>query len=298
MRIIHPDWGDRRDWLESRQRIIGGSDIAAVCGLSRWASPYSLWQTKTGRAPLDELDTVPIDVGNALEPVACRWLGRYLDREVTRHELLIVGGQEPWHGYSPDGTIVADEHLVEAKAVSSRAAGAWWNPDGTETVPVSYLLQVQWGMAAYGWKRCWITALIDMRHEVRVVDYDDALVDDLMDAAGRFWWHIEHDIAPDVDASPVTEQILKRLPAAPEPSIVELTDDAEDWHTLLARRANAMRLTDEWATEKRLAENRLRAAMGKHTEAHLDGHKVATWRPGKNNTRTLRITYTPKENTE
>ena len=37
------------DWLELRRNGIGGSDAAAVCGVSRYKSPVELWMEKTDR---------------------------------------------------------------------------------------------------------------------------------------------------------------------------------------------------------------------------------------------------------
>ncbi len=297
MRIVYPDGGDHGSWLAARRHGIGGSDIAAVGGMSRWASPYSLWAHRTGRVSDDAAQTVPMRIGHALEPVAVDLLSEQIGTDIERHDTLIVGGDEPWHLMSPDGTIPSERILVEAKSVSSRAAGAWWHPDGTETVPPAYLMQVQWGLAVYGWDRAYITALIDGRHEVRVVDYDPQLVQAMLSIADEWWWHVCTDTPPPVDASTATEQVLRHLPVAPQPSVVDLDnlDDTEDWHSLFTRRAHAMRLIEEWTSEKRHAESRLRAAMGGASEARLDGARVATWRPGKTGARTLRISYTHQE---
>ena len=40
----------RDEWLERRRKTIGGSDAAGIVGLSKWASPFSVWADKTGRA--------------------------------------------------------------------------------------------------------------------------------------------------------------------------------------------------------------------------------------------------------
>lgn len=44
----------REAWLEKRRKTIGGSDAAAIVGLSRYASPYTVWADKTGRIPEKE----------------------------------------------------------------------------------------------------------------------------------------------------------------------------------------------------------------------------------------------------
>lgn len=38
----------REEWLVRRRKTIGGSDAAGIVGLSKWASPFSVWADKTG----------------------------------------------------------------------------------------------------------------------------------------------------------------------------------------------------------------------------------------------------------
>lgn len=56
----------REEWLEERRKSIGGSDAAAVIGMSRFASPYTVWMDKTGRLPEKE-DTEAMRIGRDLE---------------------------------------------------------------------------------------------------------------------------------------------------------------------------------------------------------------------------------------
>ena len=39
----------RDEWLQLRQKTIGGSDAATIIGLNKWETPYSVWAEKTGR---------------------------------------------------------------------------------------------------------------------------------------------------------------------------------------------------------------------------------------------------------
>ena len=65
---------DRAQWLAARQKGIGGSDAAAVCGVSRYKTPLQLWQEKTGRVqPPDLGDNSRVRAGNALEEVVAVW---------------------------------------------------------------------------------------------------------------------------------------------------------------------------------------------------------------------------------
>ena len=58
----------REDWLAERMRGIGGSEIAAVMGLSRWKSPLAVWAEKTNKLPDDPLKQSEImEIGLELE---------------------------------------------------------------------------------------------------------------------------------------------------------------------------------------------------------------------------------------
>ena len=37
----------KEDWLRFRKTGIGGSDMAAIMGLSKWKSPLDIWLEKT-----------------------------------------------------------------------------------------------------------------------------------------------------------------------------------------------------------------------------------------------------------
>ena len=63
----------RQAWLAERRKTIGGSDAAGIVGLSRYATPYTVWADKTGRLPEQE-DNEAMRQGRDLEEyVAKRW---------------------------------------------------------------------------------------------------------------------------------------------------------------------------------------------------------------------------------
>ena len=61
----------REEWLEQRRKSIGGSDAAAIVGLSKWASPFSIWAEKTGKTPPKE-DNEAMRIGHDLEDYVAR----------------------------------------------------------------------------------------------------------------------------------------------------------------------------------------------------------------------------------
>ena len=59
----------REDWLKERMAGIGGSDAAAVMGLSKWKTPLDVFLEKRGEIATDFVDSEPMKWGRLLEPV-------------------------------------------------------------------------------------------------------------------------------------------------------------------------------------------------------------------------------------
>ena len=61
----------RAEWLRWRRSGIGASDIAALLGISPWASPFSVWADKLGLLPDEELDDDDVrEFGRRLDALA------------------------------------------------------------------------------------------------------------------------------------------------------------------------------------------------------------------------------------
>ena len=61
----------REQWLEERRKGIGGSDAAAIAGLSPWKSPVAVWLEKTGQVEPEEPGEAAY-WGTVLEDVVAR----------------------------------------------------------------------------------------------------------------------------------------------------------------------------------------------------------------------------------
>lgn len=173
---------DRAAWLEARRTGIGGSDAAAVLGLSKWQTPLSVWLDKTGQAEGVE-ENEPMRWGSLLEPVIRQEYAQRTGREIVMPGLL----RHPKHDWmlaTPDG-VSRDNRLIEIK--TARSADGWGEP-GSDQVPEDYLIQVQHYMAVTALPVADIAVLIggsDFR--IYTVDADAELHDMLMSAEDAFW---------------------------------------------------------------------------------------------------------------
>lgn len=129
---------ERAKWLEDRRTGIGGSDAAAVLGLSRWSSPYDVYASKLGLAPPVE-ETWPMKWGTWMEPHLRQAYSNLTGREVLAHTGVLRHPKYPWMLATLDG-MTDDNRLVEIK--TSRSSDGWGEP-GSSDIPEAYMIQVQ-----------------------------------------------------------------------------------------------------------------------------------------------------------
>ena len=93
-------------WLECRAHgpkgdipyTVGGSDVAAIFGMSPWTTPLELWLIKKGRmkAPVKSNED-QLEMGHLLEPIAAHWFEKKTGNLVTDDTNLY---QHPDHPYA------------------------------------------------------------------------------------------------------------------------------------------------------------------------------------------------------
>ncbi|WP_181771256.1 YqaJ viral recombinase family nuclease [Amycolatopsis pittospori] len=285
--VILPADAPHEDWLFARTFGLGGSDVAAACGLSPWKTPFQLWLEKTRRIEVefDEAATERMHWGTVLEPVLMReWDERHPEYVLTGGAGVYADRTHAWMLANVDG--LAWEFsgelagIVEAKTGGHRSA-AEWADDG---VPIHYVCQVQWYMHLLGAPRTFLVALLDTNTYLeRIVERDDDLIGDLIDGAIEFWSHVQRDEPPPADPSENTRRALSRWPSTPG----ETVDLDPLWHKHLARRHELSEQIKLLESERTAIDNRLRAEMGEAEVAQLDGAKVATHKAPAKPSRTV-----------
>jgi putative phage-type endonuclease len=274
--VIVPASASRQEWAKARRRGLGGSDVAAACGLSPWTTPYQLWLEKTGRvAPEpDEAGAERMRWGTLLEPVLLReWDDRNPAYILTGGAGLYADAAYPWMlatvdglAWNPDQTLAG---VVEAKTGNHRALAQW----AEDETPVYYVTQVQWYLRILGAPRAFVCALLDTSTYVeRVIERDEDLITSLIDVAAEFWDFVVHDEPPPVDGSETTRRTLARA-WAHAGEVVELD---RSWLKDVEHRAELTETIGLLEAERAVIDNRVRAAMGAAEVAVIDGQRVAS----------------------
>ena len=148
------------EWLDFRSKGIGGSDVAAIMGISKYRSPVEVWMEKRGlKEPADLSDKEAVEWGNRLESIVRdKFAEMHPELMVMELPASLVSHNRPWAHANLDGC-VKDEHgdwgVLEIKTVGKNREKDW--ADG---VPDYYLTQVTHYLSVTGWKYAWVAALI------------------------------------------------------------------------------------------------------------------------------------------
>lgn len=219
-------------WHAARANGIGGSEIAAVMGLSPYESRFSLWHRKQGLlGPVEE--SPQMRWGKKHEPTICAEFAElHPDAGVVPSPTFAAAGR-PWQIANPDRLLVGTrpgtarpEALLEAKTSRDDEG---WGEEGTDQIPVWYRAQCLWYLDVLGVDRCHVAVLIGTcDYREYVVEYDPA--DALMQrqAAAEFMRTLAAGERPDIDGHSATYQAIRELPEGLDPIDVEIPTELRD----------------------------------------------------------------------
>ena len=185
---------ERAAWLEERRTGLGGSDVAAVLGVSPWSSPLQLYLEKLGQAAPDEENDEKL-WGTLLEDVVAREYARRRGVAVQPGPQMLRHPQHPWAFANVDRVVVGGAPGVEVK--TSRFGDGWGEP-GTDEMPQHVVAQVAWYAGITGIDE-WDVPVLVGGSDLRVYHYrrDPGLEAMLIDVCGQWWRdHVEARVPP------------------------------------------------------------------------------------------------------
>jgi putative phage-type endonuclease len=257
------------EWVQSRVGRLGASEIAAVMGLSRFQSPFSIWHIKAGNiAP--EADNQAMAWGRDLEALIARRFGREHPSWRLSRCGLYANRERPWQVAQPDRIIHLGGRRLAALEVKTDRYAESWGPEGTDDIPVYYRCQAMWQMDTFGWAECHFAVLItgcDYREYLVRYDPDEATF--MRNVAIAFLASIAMGIPPDIDDHGATYTAVREL--HPEIDDVEIAISAE----LAEQYKAAITAIDEAKSAKTLASSRVLNAMGRARRAVCNGEPIA-----------------------
>lgn len=185
-------------WLNERKKGIGGSDAAAVMGISPWKTPLKLWKEKRGELPDEDIRAEPLVYwGNRLEPVVA-------DEYVIRTNRRLRGGQffrrkdRPWMICNVDRMVIGAKIILEIKTVNQFAFNAKeWGDDGSNVVPVEYYAQAQHNLFVTRRDQCDMPILIGGNdYRCYIIPRDQRWIERYVPISDNFWHSLQNGIKP------------------------------------------------------------------------------------------------------
>ena len=267
------------EWVRFRDTGIGGSDVAAIMGISKYRSPVEVWGEKTGRIPRPDLsEKEAVEWGNRLEDVIRRkFREAHPELKVMAFNATLVSKERPWAHANLDGRL-RDESgrwgILEIKTVGNGRAHDW--DDG---VPDYYLAQVTHYMAVTGWTYAYVAALIGGNHYVEFrVERDEGDVAMVSKAVDDFWHnYVETGATPMLVGIESEAKAMYQLhpegdgaAVVSDPKARELLNDMASEYERL-RKAEA-----EAKSEKNAVAAQMRMVVGDNKTVSSDVYAV-TW---------------------
>jgi len=249
---------------ELRKNHIGGSDLAAICGMDEYKNAYDVYLEKTGKLEEDERENEAMKAGTYLEDGVLKFAEERLGKLVrnqyrsakdkgipigTNIDAIVV---EPLNGEENKGD------PVEAKTSQLyyyHGSSSQWGKEDTDEVPSRTIIQCHAQMICTDTEICHVPALVGGKGLVMYhVPLDIELKKMLEEKAVYFWnEHVLKDIPPD-DVIPSLD-VVKRVRREPG-TVVSVPDDiVRNW-------LNAKELANQADKQKKEAEAILKAALG------------------------------------
>lgn len=213
-------------WLECRMHgpdgkipyTIGGSDVAAIFGVSPWTTPLDLYMMKKGKKPAPPKDNKDqLMLGHWLEPIVADMYAHKTGNTVINDTNMYQHADHPYALADFDRRIIrksdGEEGILECKTTSYRKSDAW----ADERYPLYYDFQLRYYLSVadvnFGSFACLWGTNPETDFAMPSLERDMAKENDIFEMCDRFIWGLEHDVPPDMnDVAPkLALQSLARI---------------------------------------------------------------------------------------
>lgn len=208
---------DTPEWHALRAGGIGASEIAAVVGLSRWDSPFSLWHVKKGNLP-GRPTLSHMRWGQRLEPVVLEWwLEQHPEYEAEASPGTFAHNERDWQRCNPDALLWRageKENTFPTALYEGKISrfGDGFGKSGTDEIPLAYRCQVQHSLDVFGLRFAHLAVLIggsEAREYTIEADPEDQA--HLRTKGAAFWASVMEADEPPLDCTDATYQAVVQL---------------------------------------------------------------------------------------
>lgn len=273
--LVNTEGMSNEEWLNWRKKGLGGSDIAAILGISKWSSAIDIWLQKTNQKFDEIIENEAMTWGKILEPVIREQFKQKTGKKVVEVHSILQNEEYRFMLADLDGLTEDSEGnpaILEIKCVSEYKRSEWDN----DQIPYYYMTQVMHYLAVTGLDTAFVCALIGGNSLViREVKADQEMIAMLVACEKNFWDKVVNCVRPEADDSDACKELLDSLYRGGVSEQIVLPEEAIEFVDLYLE---ASADEDSAKAKKQLASNRLKEIMGDYNSATCLGHTVS-WKP-------------------
>ena len=283
---------NNQDFTRERAKYLGGSDIGAILGFSKYRSALDVWLEKTGRV-VNTIDNLPVRFGTFAESFVAAEYAAQTGFALVHSETGVVHPEYPFmvghidryvfespedsmtELFKANGTCSAS-YLLECKTASPFNQSDWGEL-GTDEVPMSYLVQCLWYLAITNLERCDVAVLFG-NTDFRIYEvYRDKELEDLIisKAASFCNDYVLTNTPPSALCEADYQHLFKK----------EVRGQAVEADSVICNLASKLQRLNTEIKSKELEVSQIKQTiMGQMGEAELltyQGQVLATWKSPK-----------------
>lgn len=292
----------RDDWLNYRRQGIGGSDVAAIMGVSPFRTARDIYYDKRNIAAVepDESNWVALEVGHLLEDLVARIFQKKTGFRVYQIKKMFY---HPHHKFMladvdyfvelPDGSTA----ILEIKTTNYNAKDNWWLGEH-EIVPEYYELQGRHYMAVMDVDRVFFCCLYGNTEDeviIRQISRDEAIEAEMIYLEQEFWLeNVKKEVPPPYqeDGDLVMDSVRMYGPPPDETAPAVMLDLTQV--SVLMQYIQLQEQKSRCDAESKRIESAMKRMRGQIVSAMGSSCKAVCHRDGRDYT----VTYNPVRRTE
>ena len=255
------------EWLEHRQKSIGGSDASAILGMNTYCSPYTVWADKLGKLPNKE-DNEAMRLGRDLEDYVAKRFTEETGKKVRKENNIIINPDFPYAHANVDRMVVGEDAGLECKTTSVMNLKRFKNGE----YPENYYCQCVHYLMVTGAKKWYLGVLIlGAGFKVFVIERDEDEIAALAKSEEAFWEYVKNNTPPEADGLESTSETLTTIYPESNGNTVNLfayEDSLKQYIAIGKQIEELKKLKEEMA-------NNVKAFMGEAGKGESDHFKVS-----------------------
>ncbi len=257
--------------IADRTKFLGGSDTAAILGISPWKTPLEVFLDKIQpRVEVDPAKQKIFQRGKRMEPYVIDMLAEETGLEIIGRNNRYIDTELPFLAAEIDAEAASGEN-IEIKTVSPFKAQEW-GEEQTDEVPVHYTAQAMHGLMVTGKAVCIFGVLIgadDFR--VYRVERDDETIAAIREKEIEFWERIKTRTPPPMTS---VSDVLLMFGKDSGSSIEADGKTIEQYNMLRDLKYRAK----EIGVQIEEVESAIKMYMQDNAALTIDGNPIATWK--------------------